>query len=149
MLRYPLIKRRILMITKRLTWSLVSIGLLGGCVTTSERIANLRNQNEMGLCVDYLAARFNNRVQDAQASEISKRNLNCAPYQEAARLKIEADRARSAAIDRSFSNLQQTLRNESERLERQTNERNRAINANRPIHCTTTRMGNTLSTQCF
>ncbi len=92
--------------------SSVSFLLLGGCVTTADRIASLTSQNEMTLCIDYLTSRFNTRVQDAQAQEIYKRKLNCAPYQETARMKIEADavaRARSQQLSKDLFNISNKL----------------------------------------
>ena len=98
-------------LTNLLTSS-VSLLLLVGCMTTSDRIAVLTNQNDMTLCIDYLTSRFNTRVQDAQVQEIYKRKLNCAPYQETARMKIEADaaaRARSQQLSKDLFNISNTL----------------------------------------
>ena len=92
--------------------SSLSLLLLVGCVTTSDRIASLSSKNDMTLCIDYLTSRFNTQVQDAQAQEIYKRKLSCAPYQETARMKIEADavdRARSQQRTNDLFNIANTL----------------------------------------
>ncbi len=86
----------------------LSLLLLVGCVTTSDRIASLSSKNDMTLCIDYLTSRFNTQVQDAQAQEIYKRKLSCAPYQETARMKIEADavaRSRSQQLTKDLFNI--------------------------------------------
>jgi hypothetical protein len=119
--------------------------LLSGCVTTNERIASVNSQDDMSLCVDWLTDAHNRRVRDVQATEISRRRLNCSQFEEIAKLKIEAKRMRSQAIDRSIRSLQ----DQADRMKGQEAQRNQQMRDARPITCTSTRMGAYVNTQCF